>query len=53
MNKWRRLFQFELRMLFGNRWLLGLPLVFGLLVFWNLERLPGREILFFNVRTPA
>lgn len=48
MNKWRRLFQFELRMLFGNRWLLGLPLVFGLLVFWNLERLPGREILFFQ-----
>ncbi|MGP0587313.1 hypothetical protein [Paenibacillus timonensis] len=48
MNKWRRLFQFELRMLFGNRWLLGLPIVFGLLVFWNLERLPGREILFFQ-----
>ncbi|GIP50139.1 hypothetical protein J53TS2_37300 [Paenibacillus sp. J53TS2] len=48
MDKWRRLFQFELRMLFGNRWLLGLPLVFGLLVFWNLERLPGREILFFQ-----
>ncbi|WP_178018819.1 ABC transporter permease [uncultured Paenibacillus sp.] len=48
MNKGRRLFQFELRMLFGNRWLLALPVVFGLLAFWNLEKLPDREILFFR-----
>ncbi|MDU2240844.1 MAG: hypothetical protein E7E23_09680 [Paenibacillus sp.] len=48
MNKGRRLFQFELRMWFGNRWLLALPVVFGLLAFWNLDKLPDREILFFR-----
>ncbi|WP_059040841.1 ABC transporter permease/M1 family aminopeptidase [Paenibacillus rubinfantis] len=48
MNQGRRLFQFELRMLFTNRWLLALPIVFGLLAFWYLEKLPGQEILFFR-----
>lgn len=48
MSKVRRLFQFELRLLFGNVWLLAVLVVFGLLVFWNFEKLTGDEVLFFR-----
>lgn len=41
MNRWQRLFQFELRMMFRNPWLLALPLLFGLLLFWNLGKVTG------------
>lgn len=47
MKKWQHLFQFELRMIFGNLWLLAMPVLFGLLLFWNL-RLPGQKLEFFN-----
>ncbi|MFL0556433.1 hypothetical protein [Paenibacillus barengoltzii] len=47
MSKVRRLFQFELRLLFGNRWLLGILVIFGGLLFLNLRNLPNQDSLFF------
>ncbi|MGG6314432.1 hypothetical protein [Paenibacillus macerans] len=48
MRKWQRLFQFELRLLFGNWWLPAVQAVFALLAFWNLGRPPGRDTNFFR-----
>ncbi|MGN8769626.1 hypothetical protein ACTNDP_08875 [Paenibacillus barengoltzii] len=48
MSKVRRLFQFELRLLFGNRWLLGILVLFGVLLFLNLRNLPNQDSLFFR-----
>lgn len=48
MNKWQRLFQFELRMIFRNPWLLALPVLFGLLLFWNLGKITGPFAAFYS-----